>query len=316
MFFFLQAEDGIRVLVRSRGLGDVYKRQPLNLSEIDEPEWENDLDLIAPIFLCLGSDINLAEIVNVRTNVFDSYPVSRKEINGFLPHDNIDEDGNSYRSKTVIKVGENGFILKKLYELWSEIKELAKPNILLYPAQSYIRAILNRHKANINYDSNLMNIFVSIISSIESLLIPESNEGLLYKASIRAASLISDNPTERLKHFENLSECYKIRSKIVNEGHTNGNRLDNIIDIYLLPLSQHLLIRYMTLIHLLLNHHEIGNSLLPNLKEIQNKDKKLKAISKTLDIVIINPSILEDIKTKLEKWGIKDSKLYNHFKFK
>ena len=27
---FLQAEDGIRDLVRSRGLGDVYKRQPLN----------------------------------------------------------------------------------------------------------------------------------------------------------------------------------------------------------------------------------------------------------------------------------------------
>ena len=26
--FFLQAEDGIRDLVRSRGLGDVYKRQP------------------------------------------------------------------------------------------------------------------------------------------------------------------------------------------------------------------------------------------------------------------------------------------------
>ena len=27
--FFFQAEDGIRVLVRSRGLGDVYKRQGL-----------------------------------------------------------------------------------------------------------------------------------------------------------------------------------------------------------------------------------------------------------------------------------------------
>ncbi len=26
-FFFLQAEDGIRDLARSRGLGDVYKRQ-------------------------------------------------------------------------------------------------------------------------------------------------------------------------------------------------------------------------------------------------------------------------------------------------
>ena len=29
-FFFFQAEDGIRDLVRSRGLGDVYKRQGLN----------------------------------------------------------------------------------------------------------------------------------------------------------------------------------------------------------------------------------------------------------------------------------------------
>ena len=29
--FFLQAEDGIRDLVRSRGLGDVYKRQSDNM---------------------------------------------------------------------------------------------------------------------------------------------------------------------------------------------------------------------------------------------------------------------------------------------
>ena len=29
-FFFFQAEDGIRYLVRSRGLGDVYKRQVEN----------------------------------------------------------------------------------------------------------------------------------------------------------------------------------------------------------------------------------------------------------------------------------------------
>ena len=30
-FFFFQAEDGIRDLVRSRGLGDVYKRQAFTL---------------------------------------------------------------------------------------------------------------------------------------------------------------------------------------------------------------------------------------------------------------------------------------------
>ena len=29
--FFFQAEDGIRDLVRSRGLGDVYKRQAINM---------------------------------------------------------------------------------------------------------------------------------------------------------------------------------------------------------------------------------------------------------------------------------------------
>ena len=33
LFFFFQAEDGIRDLVRSRGLGDVYKRQPIDLAE-------------------------------------------------------------------------------------------------------------------------------------------------------------------------------------------------------------------------------------------------------------------------------------------
>ena len=32
-FFFFQAEDGIRDLVRSRGLGDVYKRQPAGRCE-------------------------------------------------------------------------------------------------------------------------------------------------------------------------------------------------------------------------------------------------------------------------------------------
>ena len=37
LVFFFQAEDGIRYLVRSRGLGDVYKRQGLNLG-VEPPE--------------------------------------------------------------------------------------------------------------------------------------------------------------------------------------------------------------------------------------------------------------------------------------
>ena len=35
MFFFFKAEDGIRDLVRSRGLGDVYKRQVAKLSKAE-----------------------------------------------------------------------------------------------------------------------------------------------------------------------------------------------------------------------------------------------------------------------------------------
>ena len=34
--FFFQAEDGIRDLVRSRGLGDVYKRQAKAVSHIEK----------------------------------------------------------------------------------------------------------------------------------------------------------------------------------------------------------------------------------------------------------------------------------------
>ena len=37
--FFFQAEDGIRDLVRSRGLGDVYKRQKYNLAP--NIKWQN-----------------------------------------------------------------------------------------------------------------------------------------------------------------------------------------------------------------------------------------------------------------------------------
>ena len=40
VFFFFQAEDGIRYLVRSRGLGDVYKRQQLR-AEVSEVAHES-----------------------------------------------------------------------------------------------------------------------------------------------------------------------------------------------------------------------------------------------------------------------------------
>ena len=48
-FFFFQAEDGIRDLVRSRGLGDVYKRQ---VQVVRYDDRQPHLNQIANLGLC------------------------------------------------------------------------------------------------------------------------------------------------------------------------------------------------------------------------------------------------------------------------
>ena len=48
-FFFFQAEDGIRDLVRSRGLGDVYKRQTVVTAE--EVQFQKSTPAYAPDML-------------------------------------------------------------------------------------------------------------------------------------------------------------------------------------------------------------------------------------------------------------------------
>ena len=45
--FFFQAEDGIRDLVRSRGLGDVYKRQLFGL-----PLKHGSVNIVLSIIMC------------------------------------------------------------------------------------------------------------------------------------------------------------------------------------------------------------------------------------------------------------------------
>ena len=43
-FVFFQAEDGIRDLVRSRGLGDVYKRQDGFFEKLKSPHFQDVVD--------------------------------------------------------------------------------------------------------------------------------------------------------------------------------------------------------------------------------------------------------------------------------
>ena len=59
--FFFQAEDGIRDLVRSRGLGDVYKRQ--HYDRIIKKQAMR-IHLLAGIFLVLLSSCASKQIVN------------------------------------------------------------------------------------------------------------------------------------------------------------------------------------------------------------------------------------------------------------
>ena len=65
--FFFQAEDGIRDLVRSRGLGDVYKRQDLKeyadgwMTERKGTDAPGFLKLVIPI-IGLGGFLSLIHI--------------------------------------------------------------------------------------------------------------------------------------------------------------------------------------------------------------------------------------------------------------
>ena len=67
--FFFQAEDGIRDLVRSRGLGDVYKRQDwaTGIARSTTGAWDPHVEIAAsPVEavtrLCAARDLSLIHI--------------------------------------------------------------------------------------------------------------------------------------------------------------------------------------------------------------------------------------------------------------
>eukprot|EP00658_Telonema_sp_P-2_P068906 TRINITY_DN57921_c0_g1_i1.p1 TRINITY_DN57921_c0_g1~~TRINITY_DN57921_c0_g1_i1.p1 ORF type:complete len:102 (-),score=31.39 TRINITY_DN57921_c0_g1_i1:711-1016(-) len=63
MFFFFQAEDGIRDAQESRGLGDVYKRQPLfmEISKTDADKLLRGMDNINQRIGAILAEIQEAE---------------------------------------------------------------------------------------------------------------------------------------------------------------------------------------------------------------------------------------------------------------
>ena len=66
MFFFFQAEDGIRDLVRSRGLGDVYKRQTVGrLHVADHAHVAEAVDVRAVRVLVLAGFLEELSLIHI-----------------------------------------------------------------------------------------------------------------------------------------------------------------------------------------------------------------------------------------------------------
>ena len=113
MFFFFQAEDGIRDLVRSRGLGDVYKRQ------------DQDFTIIG--LTRLDGRQTVESITEFAVNEQFNYPVgiSEEAFNdllygvGSIPHIVL-IDRNGIVRKTIIGVHDAGFVEEEILKLLNE----------------------------------------------------------------------------------------------------------------------------------------------------------------------------------------------------
>ncbi len=70
VYFFFQAEDGIRDGVASRGLGDVYKRQAFDVTVPGDAARANERQALAwllMVSLCLAAELHVASLHTRRT---------------------------------------------------------------------------------------------------------------------------------------------------------------------------------------------------------------------------------------------------------
>ena len=119
--FFFQAEDGIRDLVRSRGLGDVYKRQLRNYStfklinrkpiETVFPKIENEKILVS-VGRGIGSKENVDVVYDFAKTIGAGIACSRPIVdNGWLPHElQVGLSGKVVAPKIYIALGISGSI--------------------------------------------------------------------------------------------------------------------------------------------------------------------------------------------------------------
>jgi hypothetical protein len=276
---------------------------PIDWSEIGEPtRKESDVELFGPIFLCIGENANLAAEIQVRTNVFEYFPVYQKARNGYLPWDSYDDDGNPQPRNYVKYIGEDGKKLLRVFEIWQRVNNLDGERFLRYPTEAYVRSVMNLHSS---WES-LMETFVGFVTVIESLLTPGTRQDLAYKTAVRGAALLAADSKNRILLFEILGEFYKMRSQIVHEGHPGKEATlepNNTIVLNLTEISRQIFLRYICLLYFGLEGG-LPNWILPDLKELSSKNSRPKAIASILDGVVLDPGLTELLEDKMKQWSV------------
>ncbi len=267
---------------------------------------ESDIELIGPAFLFLGDDANLAEEIRIRTNLFDGAPVDTVKRNGYLPWDSFDPDGNECPRSTVKQIGKDGVRLRSVYEAWLAVNGIGKKSYLRFPTEAYVRSVMGWHASK----SRSMDIFVGFVTALEGVLNPDGGTEINYKTSLRGASLLAAEPDARLKNFQIINKLYKIRSKIVHEGHAGDENPHRIIDSALIDIVRHVLLRYIFALFFMLRG-ELSTD--PSLDVTSSAiAQKTSIVSQILDFIVINPVFTARLDEKLAQLGLKERQSWMH----
>jgi hypothetical protein len=276
----------------------------LDWSDIGEPiKKTENIDLIGPVFLCIGEDANLASEILIRGNIFELLPVYSKTRNGHLPWDITGEDGEPHPRTNIKHLGEDGINLISIFKIWGEINGLDKSGFLTYPTESYVRTILNMHRAWGNY----LDIFVGFITVIESLLSAGSRTELNYKSAMRGAALLSPCPENRILYFNKLRELYKIRSKIVHEGYVDKKtNLETLIKNNLNEIAQMIFLRYIFALYMCMRN-KLPSWIKSNPSNLKSRKNRSNEISNILDSFVMDSKPTEFLEKYMNEFGIKQN---------
>ena len=267
--------------------------------DFEDRKHKKETEHIGPLFLFLGTDMNLAEEIVIRSNIFDTLPIYSVKRENYLEWQPDPYDGEERPQRHIIEVGEDGNKIKKFYEIWQSVNSLEKNGFLIFPTATFVRTILNKDRI---YEED-PSLFVNLVTITESLLNPKIHVELAYKTAMRGASLLTQDPEKRMKVFQSLSEAYKLRSGIVHEGRFDFKEIENLMALRLFPLTRQIFIRYMAILLMGLSS-ELPDWILPEPNELKSGKKRLPAISRILDGMVIDPSMVTVLDNYLERNGI------------